>query len=91
MKLKLKQKLAKYGFDQHLDFFRKPILLHDLKKKSTLDQYGFSSPGVGFVLLRNKNITSIDISEKMEDLGEKHENPCLKIFSGVPGQKLALG
>jgi hypothetical protein len=27
----------------------------------------------------------------MEDLGEKLKNPCLKKFSRVTGQKLALG
>ena len=27
----------------------------------------------------------------MEDLGEKLKNPCLENFSGVTGQKLAVG
>ncbi|CAF4456686.1 unnamed protein product, partial [Adineta steineri] len=32
---------------QHLEFFRKPIILHDLEKFSTLDQYGCSRLGAG--------------------------------------------
>ena len=54
-----------------LEFFRKPILLHDLEKFSTLSQYGYLRSGVGFVRLSNQNITLIGIRDKMEDLGEK--------------------
>ena len=81
MKLKLNEKLAKYGFN-YLDFFRKPILLHSLEFFSTLDQDGYLRRGVGFSILRNQNVTSIRIREKMEDLGEKLKTLVSKISSG---------
>ena len=46
---------------------------------------------MGFSILSNQNVTSIEIREKMEDLREKLKNPCLKNFSRVMGQKLSLG
>ena len=51
-------------------FFQKPILLHALEKFSTLTQDGCSRQGAGFDRLSNQNISSIDIREKMEDLGK---------------------
>ena len=64
---------------QHLEFFQKPIPLHDLENFSTLAQYGCSRPGVRFVRLSNQNVTLIDIREKIEDLGEKMKTHVSKI------------
>ena len=44
-----------------------------------------------FSRLNNQNNTSIEIQKKMEELGEKNENPCCKNFSRVKGLILALG
>ena len=65
-----------------LEFFRKPILLHALENFSTLAQDGCSRPGVGFAILSNQNVTSIEIREKMEDLGEKLKTHVSKICLG---------
>ena len=67
---------------QNLEFFRKPILLHALEKFSTLAQDGLSRLGVGFSRLRNQNVTSIDIREKIEDVGEKLKTHVSKISLG---------
>ena len=67
---------------QHLDFFFKPILLHDLENFSTLAQDGCSWPDAGFSRFRNQNVTLIDIQEKIEDLGEKLKTHVSKISSG---------
>ena len=77
MKLKLKEKLAKYG-----EFFRKPILLHDLEKFSLLSQDGFLRVGVGFYRLSNQYVIWIGIREKMVDLGEKMKTHVSKISLG---------
>ena len=68
--------------DSTLEFFQKRILPRDLEKFSTLAQYGCSRPGVRFFRLRNQNITSIEIQEKMEDLGEKMKTYVSKITLG---------
>lgn len=68
---------------QHLEFFLKPILFHDLENFSLLAQDGCSRLGVGFVILRNKNITLIMIREKMEGLGEKMKTHVSKISLGL--------
>ena len=81
MKLKLNEKLPMYGFNT-LIFFFKPILPHALEKFSTLSQYVCLSSGVGFVLLRNQNITLIGIREKKEDLGEQLKTHVSKIYVG---------
>ena len=67
---------------RHLEFFWKPILLHDFENFSLLAQDGCSRPGVGFVRLSNQNITLIGIREKMEDLGEKMKTRVSKISPG---------
>ena len=64
------------------NFFRKPILVHDLEFFLTLAQYGCLRPGAGFVRLINQNITSIGTREKMEDLGEKMKTHVSKISPG---------
>ena len=81
MKLKLNEKLAKYGFNT-LNFFQKPILLHALEKFSTWDQDGCSRLGARFSILSNQNFTSIEIWEKMEYLGEKLKTHVSKISPG---------
>ena len=81
MKLKLNEKLAKYGFNNY-NFFRKPILLHALEKFSNLTQDGCSRTGAGLSILSNQNVTSIEIREKMEDLGEKLKTNVSKISLG---------
>ena len=81
MKLKQNEKLAKYGFNT-LNFFQKPILLHALEKFSTWDQDGCSSSGAGFFILSNQNVTSVEIREKIEDLGEKMKTRVSKISLG---------
>ena len=75
---------------QHLEFFRKPILLHALENFSTLAQDGCLRLGVGFVRLRNQNITLIGFDRKWK-IKVKKWKPCLKNFSEVTSQKLALG
>ena len=65
--------------DSTLEFFQKPILLHDLEKFSTLAQYGCLRSGVGFFRLSNQNVTSTRIQEKMEDLGEKMKTHVSKV------------
>ena len=67
---------------RHLEFFRKPILLHDLEIFSLLAQDGCSRLSVGFSIFCNQNVTSIGIREKMEDLGEKMKTHVLKISLG---------
>ena len=57
MKLKLNEKLAKYGFNTY-EFFQKPILLHALEKFSNLAQDSCLSPGAWFYRLRNQNFMS---------------------------------
>ena len=81
MKLKLNEKLAKYGFNT-LIFFQKPILLHDLENFSTRAQDGCLRLSAKFSRLNNKNFTSIEILEKMEDLGEKMKTHVSKISLG---------
>ena len=68
--------------DSTLRIFQKPILLHALEKFSTMAQGGSLRPGVGFSILRNQNFTSIELQEKMEDLGEKLKTHVSKISLG---------
>ena len=79
-KLKLNEKLAKYGFDT-LEFFRKPILLHDLENFLTWFQDRCSSLSAYISILNNQNVTSIEIRKKLEDLGEKMKTHVSKISS----------
>ena len=81
MKLKLNEKLAKYGFNTW-NFFFKPIIFHALENYLNLDQYGYLRPSVRFFRLRNQNSTSIEIREKMEDLGKKLKTHVSKISLG---------
>ena len=76
---------------RHLEFFWKPILLHNLENFLTWSQDSYLRLSVDFSRLINQNITSIEIQKKMEELGEKNENPCFENFSGVTGLILALG
>ena len=45
-------------------------------------QDGCSMLGVGFAILSNQNVTSIEIQEKIEDLGEKLKTHDSKISPG---------
>ena len=47
-----------------------------------LDQDRCSGPSVDFSILINQNFTSIEIQNKMEDLGEKMKTHVLKISPG---------
>jgi hypothetical protein len=87
MKLNLKRKIGEVWI-QHLEFLRNPILLHDLETFSLLSQDGCSRLSVGFVRLRNQNITSIKIREKMEYLGEKIKTHLKKFLRG-PGLEIS--
>ena len=49
---------------------------------STLAQDGCSRLGVGFSILINQHVTSIEIQEKMEDLGEKEKTMSQKFLRG---------
>ena len=86
MKLKLKRKISLVWI-QHLELLRKLILLHDLEIFSLLVEDGCSRLGVGFVRLRNQNVTSIGIQEKIEDLGEKMKTRVSKISLGSRAKK----
>ena len=72
----------RFGLDSTLEFFRKPILPHDLEKISLLPQDGCSSLGARFSRLSNQHVTSIGIRDKMEDLGEKMKPHVSKISPG---------
>ena len=78
MKLKLKEKLAKYGFNTS-NFFENQFFFMTLNFFSLLAQDGCSRPGARFARLSNQYVTSIEIREKMEDLCEKMKTHVSKI------------
>ena len=75
-KLKLKEKLAKYGISS------KTNSSSWLRKFSILAQDGCFRPSAGFSRLRNQYVTWIKIQEKMVDLGEKMKTHVSKISLG---------
>jgi hypothetical protein len=70
------------SMDSTLRIFSKTNSSSSLRKFSTWAQDGCSSLDVGFDRLRNQNFTSIEIREKMEDLGEKLKTHVSKISPG---------
>ena len=76
---------------RHLQFFRKPILLHDLEFFLTWSQNSCSRPSVEFVILKNQNSTSIKIRKKMEEFGEKMKTHVSKISSGSRASVMSSG
>ena len=75
-KLKLKEKLAKYGISS------KTNSSSWLQKFSLLAQAGCLRPSVWFSQLINQYVTWIGIREKMVELGEKMKTHVSKISSG---------
>ena len=81
MKTEIEWKIGEVWI-QHLDFFWKQILLHDLEKFPTWVQDSCSRLSAEFSRLIFQNFTSIGIGEKMEDLGEKIKTHVSKISMG---------
>ena len=74
-----------------MEFFRKLILLHDLEIFFTSSsRWLFEVRCRVFYIKKPKYHLNWDSRENWR-FGWKNENPCLKNFSGVLGQKLALG
>ena len=70
------------SMDSTLRNFSKTNSSSWLRKFFTFGSRWLFGPGAGFVILRNQNVTPIEIREKMEDLGEKMKTYVSKISPG---------